>query len=111
MQTETAVVNYRSVLCMVRKKRYASGACKRNHRILVIFNQVFLVLPSLYLGECSEKVIEDSVKYAGKCTRTKEVWRAAICQQPSTMKKIQNEFVKKGKQIRYILRDRWINRG
>jgi len=53
------------------------------------------MLPSLYFRECSEKVIEDSVKYAEKCARTKRVWRTAICQQQSTMKKIQNEFVKK----------------
>lgn len=70
------------------------------------------MLLSSYLRECSEKVIEDCVKYAGKCTRTKIVWRTAICQQQGTMKKIQNEFVKKkSKQMRYILRDRWINRG
>lgn len=37
--------------------------------------------------ECSKKVIEDCVKYAEKCTRTKRVWWAAICQQQSTMKK------------------------
>lgn len=74
MQTEAAVVNYRLVLCALRKKRYTSGVCKRNHRILVIFNQALPMLPSLYLRECGEKVIEDCVKYAGKCTRTKRVW-------------------------------------